>query len=316
MPKEFVLFTDHIALKYVNTQKKLNSRHAKWVSFLQGYTFVLKHKSGKQNQVADALSRRVILLTTMENQVIGFDALKDIYLADKDFQEILVQLKNLVARNMDIIQGKYFIQDGYLFKGKQLCIRIGSMREKIIREIHSSGLVGHFGKDKTLSLIKDKYYLPKIKRDITRYVARCRISQMAKGHSQNTGFYMSLPVPMEPWTDLSMDFMLGLLNTQCGHDSIFVVIGQFSKMFHFTACMKTSDATRVAKLFLSEIVSLHDMPRIITLDRDTRFLGHFWRTLWKKMGTKLQFNSFYHPQTDGQTEVINQSLGKLINEYC
>ena len=186
VPKEFVLFTDHIALKYVNTQKKLNSRHAKWVSFLQGYTFVLKHKSGKQNQVADALSRRAILLTTMENQVIGFDALKDIYPTDKDFQEIVAQLKNPVAGNMDIIQGKYFMQDGYLFKGKQLCIPMSSMRENIIRELHSSGLAGHFGKDKTLALVEDKYYWPKIKRDVTRYVARCRICQMAKGHSQNT----------------------------------------------------------------------------------------------------------------------------------
>ena len=85
MPKEFVLFTDHIALKYVNTQKKLNSRHAKWVSFLQGYTFVLKHKSGKQNQVADALSRHIILLTTMENQLNGFVVLKDLYVIDNNF---------------------------------------------------------------------------------------------------------------------------------------------------------------------------------------------------------------------------------------
>jgi hypothetical protein len=67
VPKEFVLFTDHIVLKYVNTQNKLNNRHAKWVSFLQGYIFVLKHKSGRHNQVVVALSRHTILLTTMEN---------------------------------------------------------------------------------------------------------------------------------------------------------------------------------------------------------------------------------------------------------
>jgi len=69
VPKEFVLCTDHLALKYVNTQKKLNARHAKWVPFLQGYTFVLKHKYGKHNQVADALSQRVALSITMENEV-------------------------------------------------------------------------------------------------------------------------------------------------------------------------------------------------------------------------------------------------------
>ena len=158
MPKDFVLFTYHIALKYVNTQTKLNKRHAKWVSFLQGYTFVFKNKSRKQNQVEDALNRHAILLTSMENQVIGFDALKDIYPTDNDFQEIVAQLKNTVVGNMDLIQGKYFMQDGYLFKGKQLCIPIGSLRENTIRELHSSGLAGHFLKDKTLALIEDKYY--------------------------------------------------------------------------------------------------------------------------------------------------------------
>ena len=224
----------------------------------------------------------------------------------------MAQLKNPVAGNMDIIQGKYFMQDGYLFKGKQLCIPMSSMRENIIRELHSSGLAGHFGKDKTLALVEDKYYWPKIKRDVTRYVARCRICQMAKGHSQNMGLYMALPVPMEPWTDLSMDFVLGLPNTQQGHDFPFVVIDRFSKMVHFIACKKTNDATRVAELFFSEIVRLHSVPRTITSDRDTWFLGHFWRTLWKKMGTKLQFSSAYHPQTDGQTEVVNRSLGNLL----
>ena len=102
MPKEFVLITDHIALKYVNTQKKLNNIHAKCVSFLQDYTFVMEHKSGRHNQVAGALSWCTVLLTTMENQVIGFFALKDLYASDNDFREIVEHLKNPISRNMDL----------------------------------------------------------------------------------------------------------------------------------------------------------------------------------------------------------------------
>jgi len=123
--KEFELFTNHIALKYVNTQNKLNNGHAKWVSFLQGYTFVLNTKLGWKNQVVYSLSWCNDILTTMENQVIGFVALKDIYASDNDFWEIVEQLKNLVTGNMDLIQGEYFMQDGYMFKGKHICIPIG-----------------------------------------------------------------------------------------------------------------------------------------------------------------------------------------------
>jgi len=83
-------------------------------------------------------------------------------------------------------------------------------------------------------------------------------------------------------------------------------------MFHFIAYKKTNDATRVAELFFSEVVRLHGIPRTITFDRDTKFLSHFYKTLWKKMETKVHFSSAYHPQTDGKIEVVNQSLGNLL----
>jgi hypothetical protein len=83
-------------------------------------------------------------------------------------------------------------------------------------------------------------------------------------------------------------------------------------MAHFIPCQKTNDATHIANLYFIELVRLHGFPRSIVSNMDTKFVGHFWRNLWKRLGTNLSFSSTYHPQTYGKTEVVNKSLGNLL----
>ena len=240
--------------------------------------------------MANALSRQASLLITMQTKVLGFDLFRELLSSDPYFGPIMDDVAT--RKRFD-----FLIHNGFLFKGNQLCIPDNE---------------GHMGRDKTLKLVTDSYFWPIMRNEITKFVERCCICQVSKGTTTNVGLYMPLPVPDQPWIHVSMDFVLGLPRTQRGNDSIFVIVDRFSKMAHFIACKKTSDAVNVAQLYFRKVYRLHGLPQSIVSDHDVRFLSHFWRCLWRLANTTLNFISAYHHQTDGQTKVVNHSLGNLL----
>ncbi|KAK1602097.1 hypothetical protein QYE76_017140 [Lolium multiflorum] len=305
-PKEFIIHSDHEALKYLKAQSTLHKRLAKWVEFIESFPYIIKHKKGKDNIVADALSRKNMLLTQLDVKIPGLEILCDLYATDHDFAEPY----RLCA--LGKAWEKYHIHDGFLFRANKLCVPESSVRLLLLQESHAGGLMGHFGREKTLLMLADHFYWPKMRRDVDRYVKRCITCNKSKSKLKPHGLYTPLPAPTTPWEDISMDFVLGLPRTKRGHDSIFVVVDRFSKMSHFIACHKSDDASHIANLFFREIVRLHGVPKTIVSDRDVKFMSYFWKTLWRKLGTKLLFSTTCHPQTDGQTEVVNRTLSQLL----
>ncbi|KAK1602141.1 hypothetical protein QYE76_017184 [Lolium multiflorum] len=281
-------------------------RLAKWVEFIESFPYIIKHKKGKDNIVADALSRKNMLLTQLDVKIPGLEILCDLYATDHDFAEPY----RLCA--LGKAWEKYHIHDGFLFRANKLCVPESSVRLLLLQESHAGGLMGHFGREKTLLMLADHFYWPKMRRDVDRYVKRCITCNKSKSKLKPHGLYTPLPAPTTPWEDISMDFVLGLPRTKRGHDSIFVVVDRFSKMSHFIACHKSDDASHIANLFFREIVRLHGVPKTIVSDRDVKFMSYFWKTLWRKLGTKLLFSTTCHPQTDGQTEVVNRTLSQLL----
>jgi hypothetical protein len=109
-----------------------------------------------------------------------------------------------------------------------------------------------------------------------------------------------------------MDFITGLPRTKSGYDSIWVIVDRLTKVAHFIPVKTTYTSAKLADIYMKRIVSLHGVPKSIVSDRGTQFTSHFWKQLHESLGTRLEFSTAFHPQTDGQTERVNQILEDML----
>jgi hypothetical protein len=152
-----------------------------------------------------------------------------------------------------------------------------------------------------------------MKRAIAEYVALCDNYQRVKAERQRpVGLLQPLKIPEWKWEEISMDFIVGLPKTQSGYDSIWVIVVRLSKVAHFISVKTTYKGLKLAELYIVRIVCLHGVPKKIVSDRGTQFTSKFWEKLHESLDTKLTFSSAYHPQTDGQTERVNQILEDML----
>ena len=167
------------------------------------------------------------------------------------------------------------MQHGYLFKGNKLCIPQTPLRAVLVKKIHEGSLGGHFRIQKTLDMLAQHFYWPKMLGTVGKHVLRCETCLKAKV-TFHKGEYLPLPVAHKPWEHVRMNFMMALPRTRRGKDSIMVVVDRFSKIAHFIACSKVDDAQHIAHLYFSEIFRLHGVPKTIVFDRENKFLSYFF----------------------------------------
>ncbi|MCH79343.1 hypothetical protein A2U01_0000091, partial [Trifolium medium] len=314
--RSFVVYTDHKSLKHFLQQKISSPDQQCWLSKLLGYQFEVKYKPGPENKAADALSRchdemelNVIVSspTWLEGQRLLQEVSQDAYI-----QQIIQEVTK--APNS---KPGYYIKQGNLFYQGRLVISAKSPSiPLLLTEFHSTPMGGHSGFLRTYRRIAANIYWIGMQKCVRDFVRACDICQRQKYAATTPGGLLQpLPIPNAIWEELSIDFITGLPKSK-GFDAILVVVDRLSKYSHFILLKHPYSAKSIAELFVKEIVRLHGIPSSIVSDRDPIFMSHFWGELFKLQGTTLKMSSAYHPETDGQTEVINRCLESYLRCFA
>ena len=167
----------------------------------------------------------------------------------------------------------------------------------------------------TKKRIANVLYWKGLSKDVRNYIRACVVCQRNKpGLSSPAGLLQPLPIPNAIWEDISMDFIEGLPRSR-GKDTILVVVDRLSKYAHFLALSHPFIAATMAQLYFEHIFKLHGLPKTIVTDRDRIFLSHFWQELFSLLKVALHMSTCYHPQSDGQIEVVNRCLEGVLKVY-
>jgi len=192
-----------------------------------------------------------------------------------------------------------------LHRGRLWLPRDIPMISTLLKEYRVTPTGRHTGITKTVARISENFYWPGLRDDVTQFIATCLDCQFKKYETKKlAGLLYPLPVPHRLWEDLSLDFITGLPPYR-GYSVILVVVDRFSKGIHLGMLPMAYTAYNVASLLSELVVKLHGVPRSLVSDRDPLFLSKFWQELFRLSGTQLKMSSAYHPQSDGQTEVLN-----------
>lgn len=204
---------------------------------------------------------------------------------------------------------------GLTFRDGLIVVHDDSVKQKILEKYHDTITAGHPGRAKTKELITRDYWWPKMMEQIHKYVDGCRKCQQTKIFPQKPqGELNPNAIPTHPFHTITVDFVTDLPQSQ-GHDSIMNVVCRHSKRLYSIACNKAIDSKGTARLFQDHIWWHEGLPKIVISDRGPQFASEFTCELYKLVGIKQNLLTAYHPQTDGQTEQVNQEVEQYLRLF-
>jgi len=320
--------------------QKLNRRQARWVLYLSRFNFTLKHVPGTKMGKADSLSRKpdwevgvekdnedetmikpewleVRKIEVVEIIVDGVDLLEEVRKSKVKDDKVVKAVEEMKRTGVKILRDEEWREvDGIMYKeGKVYVPKDKKLRTEIIRLHHDTPIGGHRGQWKTVELVTRNFWWPGITKEVKRYVEGCNTCQRNKNRTEQlAGKLMPNSIPERPWTHISADFITKLPLAQ-GYDSILVVVDRLTKIVHFIPTTEKTSVEGLTRLFRDNVWKLHGLPESIISDRGPQFAAGLMKELNEMLGIKSKLSMVFHPQTDGQTERVNQELEQYLRMF-
>ncbi len=325
--QDFEIWTDHQNLQYFRKPQKLNQRQARWVTELAEYHFSLHHKPGTVNKKANLLSQRadheqgkednneVTVLKPEHFWAMVMPATEEVHIKIKQAMLDHHWWDKNVSMSLNHDRGMK-IDDGLIYYDNRIYIpQRHALWGEIIARSHDHITARHPGIEKTKELVLQEYWWPKMKKDIEAYIHTCEVCQRTKSSTQAKAAPLHPnAIPSRPWTHISIDMVTGLPMCK-GYDAILMIVNRFSKEIIPIACSRELSSEWWAKILCDKVYAKHGMPQVVISDRGTVFVSKFMKDLYDLLQIKANTSTAWHPQTDGQTERVNQEVEKYLRIF-
>ena len=315
----FVICSDHAALERKLTKSAhdppVTDRQSRWIEAMMPFSFTFEYVKGRDNVVPDLLSRQSVVahsVSVVRSTLMGFLGwLRLAAQMDPSYQEQKRLIQEGHSKGVlcqDLIQthdGKWWIPNN------------DALKTALLAESHDSVVSGHFGISKTLALLSRYWYWAGMTKDVETYVQTCVRCQKTKSLTRSSeGLLYPMSAPSKGHT-VSLDFVSKFTPAvRSRHDQCLVIVDKFSKLVMLKGCSSSINAATTAQMFIERVLPVFGAPRIVISDRGPQFNAFFWQTIMQLMGTRISLATSHHPQTDGQTERVIQTLLRLIRTYA